>query len=107
MGTEHVTALIYVAAFVPGSGEPVGALVAKFPDSTVNESLRRCRCRAGRSTCPSILPSSTPGSAAQECMATRANATVEVVEGASHMVFVSHPDVTAAFIQRAAAETAS
>nr|WP_275413284.1 hypothetical protein [Planotetraspora thailandica] len=40
-------------------------------------------------------------------MATRANATVEVVEGASHMAFVSHPDVTAAFIQRAAAETAS
>ncbi|GII32646.1 alpha/beta fold hydrolase [Planotetraspora mira] len=76
MGTEHVTALVYVAAFVPGSGEAVGALVAN-------------------------------PAAAQEFMATRANATVRVVEGASHMVFVSHPDVMAAFIQRAAAETAS
>jgi hypothetical protein len=31
---------------------------------------------------------------------------VEVVEGASHMVFASRPDTTVDFIERAARETA-
>ncbi|SNT37356.1 Pimeloyl-ACP methyl ester carboxylesterase [Asanoa hainanensis] len=43
---------------------------------------------------------------AQHFMATRAEATVEVVEGASHLLFVSQPDTTAAFIERAVRETA-
>lgn len=43
---------------------------------------------------------------AQQFMAKRANATVQVVEGASHMVFVSHPDTTVAFIEKAARQTA-
>ncbi|MEU8279208.1 alpha/beta fold hydrolase [Microbispora bryophytorum] len=42
--------------------------------------------------------------AAQEFMAQRSGATVQVVEGASHLVFVSHPGPTAAFIDRAARE---
>jgi pimeloyl-ACP methyl ester carboxylesterase len=45
--------------------------------------------------------------AAQQFMAKRANAQVEVVEGASHMgVFAVHPDAAAAIIERAARETA-
>ncbi|BBH68067.1 alpha/beta hydrolase [Actinoplanes sp. OR16] len=43
--------------------------------------------------------------AAQRFMAQRAHATVETVKGASHMVFVSHPAVTADFIERAARTT--
>ncbi|MBM2619724.1 alpha/beta hydrolase [Actinoplanes sp. LDG1-06] len=44
--------------------------------------------------------------AAQEFMAKRSAATVEVVEGASHLVFVSHPDRTVAFMETAAAAVA-
>lgn len=40
--------------------------------------------------------------AAQEFMAQRSGATTQVVDGASHMVFVSHPDTTVAFIEQAA-----
>ncbi|WP_432990394.1 alpha/beta fold hydrolase [Dactylosporangium sp. CA-233914] len=43
---------------------------------------------------------------AQQFMAKRAGATVQVIEGASHLLFVSHPDTTVAFIERAARETA-
>lgn len=45
--------------------------------------------------------------AAQEFMAERSGATVQVVEGASHMVFVSHPGATVAFIETAAQESTS
>jgi pimeloyl-ACP methyl ester carboxylesterase len=44
--------------------------------------------------------------AAQEFMAKRAHSVVQVVKGASHMVFVSHPGTTTAFIERAARDTA-
>ncbi|WP_433833985.1 alpha/beta fold hydrolase [Actinoplanes sp. CA-015351] len=44
--------------------------------------------------------------AAQEFMAKRAGATIQVVRGASHLVFVSQPDTTVAFIERAVRETA-
>lgn len=44
--------------------------------------------------------------AAQQFMAERARAKTETVEGASHMVFVSHPGTTARFIEKAARDTA-
>lgn len=44
--------------------------------------------------------------AAQQFMAERAGAAVELIQGASHLLFVSHPDTTVAFIERAAQETA-
>jgi pimeloyl-ACP methyl ester carboxylesterase len=44
--------------------------------------------------------------AAQEFMAQRSAATVEVVEGASHLVFVSHPGPAVALIEKAARENA-
>jgi pimeloyl-ACP methyl ester carboxylesterase len=44
--------------------------------------------------------------AAQHFMAQRSAATVEVVEGASHLVFVSHPAITVALIDKAATEYA-
>ncbi|XVU27971.1 alpha/beta fold hydrolase [Actinoplanes sp. CA-054009] len=44
---------------------------------------------------------------AQEFMAERSGATVQVVVGASHLVFVSHPDETVALIETAARESAS
>ncbi|MEV6304570.1 alpha/beta hydrolase [Actinoplanes sp. NPDC051861] len=40
--------------------------------------------------------------AAQEFMAKRAGGEVEVVEGASHMLFASQPEATVAFIEKAA-----
>jgi pimeloyl-ACP methyl ester carboxylesterase len=43
--------------------------------------------------------------AAQEFMAERSQAQVQVVEGASHMVFVSHPAVTVDLIETAARES--
>jgi pimeloyl-ACP methyl ester carboxylesterase len=42
--------------------------------------------------------------AAQEFMAHRSDATVQVVEGASHLVFVSRPGATVALIEKAANE---
>jgi pimeloyl-ACP methyl ester carboxylesterase len=42
----------------------------------------------------------------QHFMAERAGGVTRSVKGASHAVFVSHPDTTAAFIERAARETA-
>jgi pimeloyl-ACP methyl ester carboxylesterase len=44
--------------------------------------------------------------AAQQFMAQRSGATVEVVEGASHLVFISHPATTVALIDKAATEYA-
>ncbi len=44
--------------------------------------------------------------AAQEFMAKRAGARTQVVKGASHMLFVSQPGTTVAFIEKAARETA-
>ncbi|WP_433363102.1 alpha/beta fold hydrolase [Actinoplanes sp. CA-142083] len=44
--------------------------------------------------------------AAQEFMAQRSGATVQVVEGASHLVFVSRPGAAVAFIEKAANENA-
>ncbi|BCB88671.1 hypothetical protein [Phytohabitans suffuscus] len=38
-------------------------------------------------------------------MVKRVHAKVRVVDGASHLLFVSHPGTTASFIERAARET--
>lgn len=38
-------------------------------------------------------------------MVKRAHAKVQVVDGASHLLFVSHPGTTVSFIERAARET--
>ncbi|MEU7798897.1 alpha/beta hydrolase [Micromonospora arborensis] len=157
-GSEQVQALVYLAAFAPDTGEAVEELVARFPGSTVNESLKVVPLMDGQvdlyidpavyhsrfaadvpaddaavyaiaqrpaaaaafgepaagpqawSTIPAytlisgadrIIPPET-----QEFMAKRAGATVRVVDGASHLVFVSHPETTVAFIQQAAQETA-
>jgi pimeloyl-ACP methyl ester carboxylesterase len=157
-GNEDVKALVYLAAFVPETGEAVGELISKFPGSTVNESLKAVPQPGGQvdlyidpkiyhSRFAADVPaeeaalyaiSQRPATAAafgepavgtqawhtipnynlisgadriiplaaQEFMAKRANAKVQVVKGASHMVFVSHPDTTAAFIEKAARERA-
>lgn len=156
-GKPGVRALVYLAAFVPETGESAQALVEKFPGSTVGESLKPVplvegqvdlyidprvfhpnfaadvpaeeaalfaitqRPAAGAAlgepaggpqawhTIPSyslisgadrIIPP-----AAQEFMAQRSGAIVQVVEGASHMVFVSHPAVTVDLIEIAARES--
>ena len=39
-GDPDVKALVYVAAFVPETGETVGELAGRFPGSTVNDSLK-------------------------------------------------------------------
>ncbi|MGW4792391.1 alpha/beta fold hydrolase [Nonomuraea sp. NPDC004297] len=156
-GIPEVKALVYLAAFVPETGESVQELVEKFPGSTVGESLKPVPLPGGQvdlyidprvfhphfaadlpaeeaalfaitqrpatgaalgepaagaqawHTIPSynlisgvdrIIPP-----AAQEFMAQRSGAKIQIVEGASHLVFVSHPGTTAAFIDRAARET--
>ncbi|GAA1861526.1 alpha/beta fold hydrolase [Asanoa iriomotensis] len=156
--SENVRALVYLAAFVPDTGEAVGDLVTRFPGSTVNESLKVVPLPGGQVDLyiePSVFharfagdvpaeeaalfaiaqrpatgsafgePAAGPQAwhtipsynlisgadliippALQDFMAKRANSTVQTVEGASHMVFVSHPDTTVAFIERAAHETA-
>jgi pimeloyl-ACP methyl ester carboxylesterase len=39
-GNENVKALVYVAAYIPETGETVEELTGKFPGSTVGESLK-------------------------------------------------------------------
>jgi pimeloyl-ACP methyl ester carboxylesterase len=158
-GSRQVRALVYLAAFVPDTGESVGELVGRFPGSAVNESLKAVPLPGGQvdlyidprvyherfaadvptadaavyaiaqrpaaaaafaepaagvpawASIPSyhligsadrIIPPET-----QQFMAERAGATVQVLDGASHLVLVSHPDATAGFIERAARETAA
>jgi pimeloyl-ACP methyl ester carboxylesterase len=157
-GNTHVKALVYLAAFVPETGESAQSLVEKFPGSTVGESLKPVPMPDGQvdlyidprvfhphfaadlSTEDAALlaiaqrpatgaalgePAAAPQAwhtiptynlisgadriippAAQEFMAQRSGATVQVVEGASHMVFFSNPDVTVALIEKAALESA-
>ncbi|WP_431914514.1 alpha/beta fold hydrolase [Nonomuraea jabiensis] len=155
-GNREVKALVYLAAFVPETGESVQELVEKFPGSTVGESLKPVPLPGGQVDLyidPRVFhphfagdlpaeeaalfaitqrpatgaalgePAAGPQAwhtipgynlisgadriippAAQEFMAQRSGATVQVVEGASHLVFVSHPGTTAALIDRAARE---
>ncbi|MEO3809158.1 alpha/beta hydrolase [Sphaerisporangium sp. B11E5] len=157
-GNPEVKALVYLAAFVPETGESVQGLVEKFPGSTVGESLKPVPLPGGQvdlyidprvfhphfagdvpaeeaalfaitqrpatgaalgepaagpqawHTIPSynlisgadrIIPP-----AAQEFMAQRSGASTQVVEGASHLVYVSHPGPAVALIEKAASENA-
>ncbi|BCB89962.1 alpha/beta fold hydrolase [Phytohabitans suffuscus] len=157
-GSANVRALVYLAAFVPETGESAQSLVEKFPGSTVGESLKPVPLPDGQVDLyinPAVFhanfaadvpaeeaalfaitqrpatgaalgePASVPQAwhtirsynlisgadriippATQEFMAQRSGATVQVVQGASHMVFVSHPATTVAFIEKAARESA-
>ncbi|NMO54855.1 alpha/beta hydrolase [Actinoplanes sp. TBRC 11911] len=156
-GNAEVKALVYLAAFVPDTGESAEALVGKFPGSTVGESLKPVPLADGqvdlyidprvfhanfaadlsaedaalyaitqRPATGAALGEPAPGvpawqsirsynlisgadriipPAVQEFMAQRSGATVQVVEGSSHMVFASHPATTVAFIEKAAQES--
>ncbi|MFK3980607.1 alpha/beta fold hydrolase [Micromonospora sp. NPDC050397] len=158
VGNANVKALVYLAAFVPETGESVQALVEKFPGSTVGESLKpvplpggqvdlyidprvfhahfAADLPAGEAAVLAITQRPATGAAlgepaagpqawqalpnyhlisgadriippaAQEFMAQRSGATVERVEGASHLVFVSHPAIAVALIEKAATEHA-
>lgn len=157
-GSANVRALVYLAAFVPETGESAQSLVEKFPGSTVGESLKPVPLPDGQVDLyinPAVFhanfaadvpaeeaalfaitqrpatgaalgePASVPQAwhtirsynlisgadriippATQEFMAQRSGATIQVVQGASHMVFVSHPATTVAFIEKAARESA-
>ncbi|BEL06603.1 alpha/beta hydrolase [Actinoplanes sichuanensis] len=154
--TDDVQALVYLAAFVPETGESVQQLVERFPGSTVGQSLRPVPLAEGqvdlyidagvfhrnfagdlpaeqaallaltqRPATGAALgePASGPQAwhsiptynlisgadriippAAQEFMAERSGATATVVDGASHLVFVSHPAAAVALIEKAVAE---
>lgn len=156
-GNAQVKALVYLAAFVPDTGESAQSLVEKFPGSTVGDSLKPVPLPGGqvdlyidprvfhphfaadlpaedaalfaitqRPATGAALGEPAPGRpawqtianynlisaadriippAAQHFMAERSGAKVQVVEGASHMVFVSHPETTVAFIEKAAQDT--
>jgi len=157
-GNANVTALVYLAAFVPETGESAQELVEKFPGSTIGESLKPVPLPGGqvdlyidprvfhpnfaadlpaeeasvlaltqRPATGAALGEPAAGTqawhtipayylisgadriippAAQEFMAQRSGATTETVAGASHLVFVSHPATTVAFIEKAANENA-
>jgi pimeloyl-ACP methyl ester carboxylesterase len=157
VGDGDVRALVYLAAYVPDTGETAAELTGRFPGSTVGDALRPVPLPDGGTDLyidPAVfnqrfagdLPgrqasllavaqrpvtaaalnepfAGTPAwrtipsydlisggdliipPAAQRFMAKRANATVQVVKGSSHVVFLSHPGVTADFIERAARET--
>ncbi|GIE28395.1 alpha/beta hydrolase [Actinoplanes italicus] len=156
--TSGVTALVYLAAFVPETGESVQELIEKFPGSTVGQSLKPVPLADGQVDLyidPRVFhpnfaadlpaeqaallavtqrpatgaalgePASGPQAwhslptyhlisgadriiptPAQEFMALRSGATITVVDGASHLVFVSHPAAAVALIEKAAAENA-
>ena len=153
-GNTDVKALVYLAAFVPETGESAEALTGKFPGSTVGQSLKPVPLPDGGVDLyidPKVFPANFAGDlpareaalyaitqrpaagaalgepasapqawhtipshyliagsdriippAAQEFMAERAGARIEVVKGASHMVFASRPGATVAFIEKAA-----
>ena len=155
-GSANVTALVYLAAFVPETGESAQALVERFPGSTVGESLKPVPLPGGQVDLyidPTVFhphyaadvpaeeaalfaitqrpatgaalgePAAGPQAwhtipsynlisgadriippAAQEFMAQRSGAEIQVVEGASHMVFVSYPGTTVALIEKVAQE---
>jgi pimeloyl-ACP methyl ester carboxylesterase len=157
-GNTNVTALVYLAAFVPETGESAQELVEKFPGSTIGESLKPMPLPGGqvdlyidprvfhpnfaadlpaeeasvlaltqRPATGAALGEPAAGTqawhtipayylisgadriippAAQEFMAQRSGATTETVAGASHLVFVSNPATTVAFIEKAANENA-
>ena len=157
-GNPKVKALVYLAAFVPETGESAQALVEKFPGSTVGESLKpvplpdgavdlyidprvfhphfAADLPAGEAAILALTQRPATGAAlgepaageqawhtipnyhlisgadriippaAQEFMAQRSGATIEVVDGASHLVFVSNPATAVALIERAANENA-
>lgn len=157
-GDKDVKALVYVAAFLPETGETAAGLSAKFPGSTLGETLKQVALPGGHTDLyidqklfpqqfaadvplkdaklyavsqrpidaaaldePAAGPQawhSIPSydlitgadknipEAAQQFMAARAGARTKTVKGASHMVFVSHPGTTAAFIEQAARDTA-
>ncbi|NMO50090.1 alpha/beta hydrolase [Actinoplanes sp. TBRC 11911] len=157
-GDTNVKALVYVAAFLPETGESASGLSAKFPGSTLGAALKQVPQPGGRTDLyidPTLFrqqfaadvpagqarlysidqrpidaaaldeKSAGPQAwhtiksydlisgadknippAAQEFMAKRAHSVTQVVNGASHMVFVSHSATTAAFIERAARDTA-
>ncbi|MET7335078.1 alpha/beta hydrolase [Nonomuraea sp. NPDC005650] len=157
-GNPEVKALVYLAAFVPETGESAQELVEKFPGSTVGESLKPVPLPGGQVDLyidPRVFHANFAGDvpaeeaalyaiaqrpatgaalgepaagpqawhtipsynlisgadriippAAQEFMARRSGAQVQVVEGASHLVFVSRPGPTVALIEKAANENA-
>lgn len=156
-GDQNVKALVYVAAFIPETGESASGLSSKFPGSTLAATLRQVPQAGGhtdlyidpklfrqqfaadvpadaaklyavtqRPIDAAALDEKSAGPqawhtiksydlisgadknippAAQEFMAKRAHSVVQTVNGASHMVFVSHSDTTTAFIERAARDT--
>ncbi|GIF20360.1 alpha/beta hydrolase [Paractinoplanes tereljensis] len=158
-GNANVKALVYLAAFVPETGESAQQLAGQFPGSTVGESLLPVPLPDGQVDLyinPKVYhanfaadvpardaalyaitqrpatgaalgePAAGPQAwhtipnynlisgadriippAAQEFMARRAGAKVQVVRGASHLIFVSQPRTTVDFIERAARETVS
>jgi pimeloyl-ACP methyl ester carboxylesterase len=157
-GATNVTALVYLAAYIPETGESAADLSGKFPGSTVGESLKSVSLPDGQTDLtidPAVFNERFAGDvpakdaallaiaqrpvteaalnepaaagpawhtipsyalisgadkiippAVQQFMAARAQAKTEVVDDASHLVFISHPDTTAALIEQAARETA-
>lgn len=155
-GNPNVKALVYLAAFVPETGESAQALAARFPGSTVGESLRPVALPDGQVDlyfAPEVFhphfaadvpapeaalhaitqrpataaalgePASGPQAwhtipaynlisgadriippAAQEFMARRSGARTQIVEGASHLVFVSRPGAAVGLIETAVQE---
>jgi pimeloyl-ACP methyl ester carboxylesterase len=154
-GHDNVVALVYVAAFAPDEGETIGALVDRFPGSTLGPTLSppvalpdggsevsiqqdkfwqqfaadlpEADARLGAATQRPIAlaafsdPTGAPAwrsvpsrfvygdqdknipPALQAFMAERAGSReTVVVEGASHVVMISHPDAVAEMIHRSA-----
>lgn len=153
-GAGNVSALVYVAAFVPEAGDSAASLSGKFPGSTLAETLRpvplgdggqdlyvaqelygeqfaadvpaevtRVMAATQRPITGAALYEAAEGTQAwsevpsfflvagadrnipadaQRFMAERAGSEVVGIDGASHAVFVSHPDETAELILRAA-----
>lgn len=152
-GDSDVKALVFVAAFLPETGETAAGLSGKFPGSTLGDTLEQVPLPDGhtdlyikQSLYPQQFAADVPlkdaklaavsqrpidaaalnepaagpqawrtiasysliaeadrniPPAAQHWMAKRAHARTESVKGASHSVFLSHPDTTARFIERA------
>jgi pimeloyl-ACP methyl ester carboxylesterase len=98
--SPNVKALVYVAAFAPDVGETLGPLLQKFP-SQVDKSFRPDAAGfiyLDRETFHDVFAQDLPEEEAEVMAATEVDA--------SHVAFMSHPDVVVNAIEEAVAVAA-
>ncbi|MEV1066429.1 alpha/beta hydrolase [Streptomyces sp. NPDC050263] len=97
-GVDNVKALVYIAAFIPEKGESAAELAAKFPGSTLGETLRPV---------PVSLPDGSEGTDLYiEQSRFHDQFAADVPEDTTDLMAVAQRPVTSAALEEAASEPA-